>query len=64
MTGMADLLITTQDDLVGSGGDKHYKLPINRTNYGNARFLSTDEPSSSPVSVVSLCTERNYAEIA
>jgi hypothetical protein len=36
---MADLVITTQDDLGGSDGDEPYVLLVNQTECGNARCL-------------------------
>ena len=39
MEGMADLVITTQDDLGGADGDEPYTLFVNQTEYGNARCL-------------------------
>jgi hypothetical protein len=39
MKAMADLVITTQDDLGGSDGDAPYTLFVNQTEYVNARCL-------------------------
>ena len=48
MTGMADIRITTQDDLPGPDGDEPYVLFVNQTEYGNARFLRTNVLSARP----------------
>lgn len=48
MTGMADISITTQDDLPGPDGDEPYVLFVNQTEYGNARFLRTNVISARP----------------
>jgi hypothetical protein len=45
---MADIRITTQDDLPGPDGDKPYTLFVNQTEYGNARFLRTNVLSARP----------------
>ena len=45
---MADLRITTQDDLPGPDGDEPYTLFVNQTEYGNARFLRTNVLSARP----------------
>ena len=39
MNALADLVISTQDVLVGPDGDEHYVLFVNQTEYGNARCL-------------------------
>jgi hypothetical protein len=45
---MADIRITTQDDLPGPDGDEPYTLFVNQTEYGNARFLRTNVLSARP----------------
>ena len=45
---MADIRITTQDDLPGPDGDEPYVLFVNQTEYGNARFLRTNVLSARP----------------
>ncbi|MEB3243651.1 MAG: hypothetical protein VKO44_08445 [Cyanobacteriota bacterium] len=45
---MADLNITTQDQLLGPDGDTPYVLFVNETEYGNARFLRTNVLSARP----------------
>jgi hypothetical protein len=45
---MADLIITTQDDLPGPDGDTPYVLFVNETEYGNTRFLRTNVLSARP----------------
>ena len=45
---MADIRITTQDDLPGPDGDQPYTLFVNQTEYGNARFLRTNVLSARP----------------
>jgi hypothetical protein len=45
---MADLTITTQDDLPGPDGDEPYVLFVNETEYGNRRFLRTNVLSARP----------------
>jgi hypothetical protein len=37
---MADLTITTQDELPGPEGDGTYVMFVNQTEYGIGRFLS------------------------
>ena len=39
---MADLTITTQDDLPGPGEDRPYVMFVNQTEYGIGRFLRTN----------------------
>ena len=46
---MADLLITTQDELPGPDGEAPYLLFVDETNYGNTRFLRTNVLSAWPV---------------
>jgi hypothetical protein len=45
---MADLIITTQDELLGPHGDTPYVLFVNETDYGNTRFLRTNVLSARP----------------
>lgn len=45
---MADLNITTQDQLLGPDGDLPYVLFVNETEYGNTRFLRTNVLSARP----------------
>jgi hypothetical protein len=45
---MADLIITTQDELPGPDGDAPYVLFVNETNHGNTRFLRTNVLSARP----------------
>ena len=45
---MADLNITTQDQLLGPDGDTPYVLFVNETEYGNTRFLRTNVLSARP----------------
>ncbi len=45
---MADIRITTQDDLPGPDGDEPYTLFVNQTEYSNARFLRTNVLSARP----------------
>ncbi|MEB3301913.1 MAG: hypothetical protein VKN56_08080 [Cyanobacteriota bacterium] len=45
---MADLNITTQDELPGPDGDTPYVLFVNETEYGNTRFLRTNVISARP----------------
>ena len=45
---MADLNITTQDQLLGPDGDTPYVLFVNETDYGNTRFLRTNVLSARP----------------
>ncbi|MCX5969077.1 MAG: hypothetical protein NTV57_15890 [Cyanobacteria bacterium] len=45
---MADIHITTQDDLPGPDGDEPYVLFVNQTECGNARFLRTNVLSARP----------------
>ena len=45
---MAGITITTQNDLPGPDGDEPYVLFVNQTEYGNARFLSTNVLSARP----------------
>ncbi len=45
---MADLNITTQDELPGPDGEAPYVLFVNETNYGNTRFLRTNVLSARP----------------
>jgi len=45
---MADLTITTQDDLPGPGDDRPYVMFVNQTEYGIGRFLSTNVLSARP----------------
>jgi len=45
---MADLLITTQDNLPGPDGEAAYVLFVNETTYGNSRFLRTNVLSARP----------------
>jgi hypothetical protein len=45
---MADIRITTQDDLPGPDGDEPYVLFVNQTEYGNACFLRTNVLSARP----------------
>lgn len=39
---MADLTITTQDDLPGPGDDRPYVMFVNQTEYGIGKFLRDD----------------------
>jgi hypothetical protein len=45
---MADLIITTQDELPGPDGEAPYVLFVNETDYGNTRFLRTNVLSARP----------------
>jgi len=45
---MADLIITTQDELPGPDGESPYVLFVNETDYGNTRFLHTNVLSARP----------------
>jgi hypothetical protein len=45
---MADLNITTQDELQGPDGDTPYVLFVNETEYSNTRFLRTNVLSARP----------------
>ena len=45
---MADLIITTQDELPGPDGEDPYVLFVNETEYGNTRFLRTNVLSARP----------------
>jgi|688.fasta_scaffold1313062_2 hypothetical protein len=45
---MADLTITTQDDLPGPGDDRPYVMFVNQTEYGIGRFLRTNVLSARP----------------
>ncbi|MFN7677387.1 MAG: hypothetical protein ACK5QW_02180 [Cyanobacteriota bacterium] len=45
---MADLNITTQDQLLGPDGDTPYVLFVNETEYGTTRFLRTNVLSARP----------------
>jgi hypothetical protein len=45
---MADLNITTQDELPGPDGDTPYVLFVNETEYGNTHFLRTNVLSARP----------------
>ena len=47
---MADLTITTQDDLPGPDGDEPYVLFVNETEYGNRSFLRTNVVWPGPTS--------------
>jgi hypothetical protein len=45
---MADLTITTQDDLPGPGDDRPYVMFVNQTEYGIGKFLRTNVLSARP----------------
>jgi hypothetical protein len=45
---MADLIITTQDELPGPDGEAPCVLFVNKTNDGNTRFLRTNVLSARP----------------
>jgi hypothetical protein len=45
---MADLTITTQDDLPGPGDDRPYVMLVNQTEYGIRTFLRTNVLSARP----------------
>jgi hypothetical protein len=45
---VADLIITTQDELPGPDGEAPYVLFVNETDYGNTRFLRTNVLSARP----------------
>ena len=45
---MADLTITTQDDLPGPGDDRPYVMFVNQTEYGIRKFLRTNVLSARP----------------
>lgn len=45
---MADLNITTQDELPGPDGEAPYVFFVNETDYGNTRFLRTNVLSARP----------------
>lgn len=45
---MADLTITTEDDLPGPGDDRPYVMFVNQTEYGVGKFLRTNVLSARP----------------
>ena len=45
---MADLTITTQDDLQGPADDRPYVMFVNQTEYGIGKFLRTNVLSARP----------------
>jgi hypothetical protein len=45
---MADLIITSQDELPGPDSESPYVLFVNETEYGNTRFLRTNVLSARP----------------
>ncbi len=45
---MADLIITSQDELPGPDGEAPYVLFVNETDFGNTRFLRTNVLSARP----------------
>jgi hypothetical protein len=45
---MADLTITTQDDLPGPGDDRPYVMFVTQTEYGIGKFLRTNVLSARP----------------
>jgi hypothetical protein len=47
-TAVSQFHITTQDDLPGPDGDEPDVMFVNQTEYGNARFLSTNVLSARP----------------